>query len=857
MNITGHNFAEVCYYPPRMAELTQARIERKIAAARLALFWERLWDALCWPLILTLVLAATALSGLLTLLPDLLRYGVLGLLAVAIIRSLRHLLRITWPSPYAAMRRIEAHSSLFNRPLSASNDTLAGDGLDERSLALWEEHRRRQLAKLNDLKVGTPQSGWRDLDPRSLRVPASLALLAVLFLAQGDGVSNLKDTFQVGPAIAQKPLSLDAWLKPPAYTGKPPLLLTSPAQIEKLKTDSGIRIPENSGLVLRLDGAGNPRLAFFDLSQPDAELKDRKAATKSANGLFEAEAKLNAPALIKVFDGGTELAAWPVSLIPDNPPSVSIVEEPKSESLGSLTVKWKAADDYGVSAITAQIDLSDNQEDGVGFAGNGVFLFDAPKFPVSLRKSSPREEQGTTSADLTAHPWAGLFVDLTLEVSDAARQSTKSEVKSFKLPERFFTKPLAQALIEQRKTLIMDPDEAGAVGKLLQAILIYPAGLIENSGTQLAIATVISRLGNVRHHSDVKEAVDLLWQTALAIEEGDLSDARAELEAARKALERALAEGATPEQLQELMKNLRGAMDRYMESMRRETERRMAEGQQNKNRRPFNGKMITQQDLQEMLDTIEKLTQNGANEAAQELLAQLDEILKNMEPGMAQKGGPPGDSATTEMLNELSELMRRQQELMDKTQRAQPGDEGDPLSQDGDDPGNRSGNQGQGTNGLAGEQGDLGRVLEQFMQQLGRNGLQAPPSFGEAGKEMGEAEQSLRQQQREQALGAQGEALNQLRAGAQEMARQIQQQGQSGQDNTGRDGQARGETHDPLGRPMPNSGDNFGPKENMLPSELAIRRAREILEQLRSRANTPDLPRIDRDYIDRLLRGLY
>ena len=47
----------------------------------------------------------------------------------------------------------------------------------------------------------------------------------------------------------------------------------------------------------------------------------------------------------------------------------------------------------------------------------------------------------------------------------------------------------------------------------------------------------------------------------------------------------------------------------------------------------------------------------------------------------------------------------------------------------------------------------------------------------------------------------QGEALNQLRAGAQEMARQIQQQGQSGQDNTGRDGQARGETHDPLGRP--------------------------------------------------------
>jgi len=201
---------------------------------------------------------------------------------------------------------------------------------------------------------------------------------------------------------------------------------------------------------------------------------------------------------------------------------------------------------------------------------------------------------------------------------------------------------------------------------------------------------------------------------------------------------------------------------------------------------------------------------------------------------MAQQGGQQGDSATTEMLNELSELMRRQQELMDQTQRM-PGGESGPLDQEGDDPGNRSGNM--GSEGLAGEQGNIGRMLEQFMKQLGQ---------------LGEAEQSLQQREREQALGAQGEALNQLRAGAQDMARQIQQQGQNGQDNTGREGEARGETHDPL-----DSGDNFGPKENMLPSELAIRRAREILELLRSRANTPDLPRIDKDYIDRLLRGLY
>ena len=74
--------------------------------------------------------------------------------------------------------------------------------------------------------------------------------------------------------------------------------------------------------------------------------------------------------------------------------------------------------------------------------------------------------------------------------------------------------------------------------KLLAALLIYPAGLIENSGTQICDRNaIVSRIQNLRDRSDVEEAVDLLWQTALSIEEGDLSDARAELEAARKALE--------------------------------------------------------------------------------------------------------------------------------------------------------------------------------------------------------------------------------------------------------------------------------------------------------------------------------
>ena len=840
-----------------MTRPAQAGIERKIAVARAALGWETLWAALCWPLVLTVALAALILSGFLTELPDVFRYGLLALGIGAIIWSLRSLWGFRLPTPYDAMRRIETHSSLANRPVSALNDKLAGSGIGEASLALWEEHKRRQLAALTNLKVGPPQSIWRDLDPMSLRVPASLALIASFFLAQGDGLSQLRDAFHVGPATAQTPMSLDAWLKPPAYTGKPPLLLTSPAYVEKLKTDGEILVAENAGLTIRLNGANEPRLSFSgltDAGQVPVELKDQSARTKFENGVFEAETQLTRPALVQVFDGGNELASWRISLIPDQPPTIAITGQPTAAKLGSLSLKWKAADDYGIASITPHIELADEQADGVGFSSNGVFMFDPPKLSVALRKRLPKEEQGTTSADLSAHPWAGLMVDLTLDATDAAKQSATSETVSFKLPERYFTRPLARALIEQRKTLIMDPEASGDAAKLLSAILIYPAGLIESSGSHLAIAAVVSRIRNIDTHEDVEEAVEMLWQVAVRIEEGELSDAKAELEAARKALERAIAEGATPEQLKELMSKLREAMDKYFQSMRKEMEKRLAEGQSSPQKPSPNSRAITEQDLQKMLDAIEKLAESGSREAAQDLLAQLEDLLKNMEPGMTQQGSQQGQQDGSEMLNELSEMMRRQQELMDQTQRGQGEEMGEMGDQQGDDPGNRSGNSGSGA--LADRQGDLARQLQQFMDRLGQQGLRAPPQLGEAGRQMEGARESLEQRNQQQALGQQGEALDQMRKGAQDMARQMQQQARGNQDNTGPDGEARGNA-DPLGRPMPSNEEDYGPREDMLPSEQAIRRAREILESLRSRSNIPDLPRIDREYIDRLLRGLY
>ena len=188
----------------------------------------------------------------------------------------------------------------------------------------------------------------------------------------------------------------------------------------------------------------------------------------------------------------------------------------------------------------------------------------------------------------------------------------------------------------------------------------------------------------------------MLWQIAVNIEEGSVADAKAELEALRKELQRALREGAPPERIAELTKKLREAMDRYMQSLMEETRKRMAEGQQNPEQPMQQGQTVTPQDLQKMLDMIEKLAQSGANEAAEQMLSQLEDILRNLQPGMPQQGQAQ-DSQMSEMLDKLSDLMRQQQKLMDDTQRM-------PQDGMGEEP---QGQQG----GQQGQQGQQGRPL--------------------------------------------------------------------------------------------------------------------------------------------------
>ena len=139
-----------------------------------------------------------------------------------------------------------------------------------------------------------------------------------------------------------------------------------------------------------------------------------------------AEFKLTRPLTIVVEDGGTELARYPVTLLPDALPTITITKTPHGESRGTLVTDWAVKDDYGVAAITGTLDLADEQEGGTGFESNGVFLFDAPELKFALRKGKAREESGATTHDFAAHPWAGLRVTMNLGAKDGAGQESSA-----------------------------------------------------------------------------------------------------------------------------------------------------------------------------------------------------------------------------------------------------------------------------------------------------------------------------------------------------------------------------------------------------------------------------------------------
>ena len=467
----------------------------------------------------------------------------------------------------------------------------------------------------------------------------------------------------------------------------------------------------------------------------------------------------------------------------------------------------------------------------------------------------------TLVEDFSKHPLASLPVTVRLLAEDAIGQTGSSATVEAVLPMRRFYDPLAQALVEQRRDLFWSTANARRVTQVLRAVTNQPEGLFDSPRAYLVVRTAIRRLDAAEEAGTVPavrdEIAEALWQAAVQIEDGDLGNAAERLARAKERLQEALRSDATDEEIARLMDELRQATRDYMEQMAREA---IENGEMQQAEIPP-GQTMTQDQIQELMDRIQELSEQGRRAEAEALLEMLQQMLENMQMMMGQSGqqGEGQGGQGQQSMQGLADALREQQGLADEAFRqlqeefrrgrgdpGQGGESGDP----GDDPGT-----GGDPQSLAERQEALRQLMEDLQQGLpGAAGEAAREALRQAERSMGDARDGLEQGETADALDRQADAIDNLREGMREMGEDLRRaEAQGG----GQQGQVDGETtaesgRDPLGRPIGSRG-SVGSNENLVPDADSAGRARALLDEIRRRSGDQFRPQLELDYLRRLL----
>jgi uncharacterized protein (TIGR02302 family) len=639
--------------------VSRLQLMQALQRAKYAIAWERGWPHLSRLLSLAGLFLVLSWVGVWLALPSIARALGLGLFVLAAFGALFPLARFRWPTREEGLSRLDRGSGIRHRPATALSDTLATQ--DPVALALWQVQRERTLASIKRIRAGLPSPRLAIHDPWALRALVAVMMVAAYIAAGDERMLRVAAAFDWNGVLTPANIRVDAWVTPPLYTGKPPIILSA-APTEAVVPGVGpLPVPAGSTLIVRSSGGTLDVIAGGGVTEAAANEQaptgtNERHFTIAGDGTVHVRAPSGQP-------------QWKFIATPDRPPTIAFAKDPERQARGSLLLAYKLEDDYGVTEAHAE--FATRAGDATqGAAKTGAAeknstesrpLFDPPQFSLVLPNARTRNGVGQTVKDLSEDPYAGADVTLTLTAKDEAGNEGRSEPFNMRLPERLFTKPLPRALIEQRRILALDANQKVHVNAALDALMIAPELFMPEAGQYLGLHSVARQLASAHTDAALREVVASLWALAVTIEDGNISDVDKALRAAQDALKQALERGASDEEIKKLTENLRAALDNFM--------RQLAEQLRNNPQalaRPLdpNTKVLRQQDLNNMIERMERLSRSGDKDAAKQLLEQLQQMLENLQ--LAQPG-QSGDNDMEQALNELGDMIRKQQQLRDKT----------------------------------------------------------------------------------------------------------------------------------------------------------------------------------------------
>ncbi|MEM9426052.1 MAG: TIGR02302 family protein [Pseudomonadota bacterium] len=855
------------------------RLKWPLRLTFIGLLAERLVRAF-WPLwTVLLIVLAGLMMGLHETLPLEALWGAAVVAVLAGVGALGYGLRgFAWPTMAEAMDRVDR--TLPERPITALADTQAIGQGDAASEAVWKAHIDRMTERVAAAKRAEPDLTLSSRDRFGLRYMALTVFVVALLFGSVLRVASVTEIGNTGQALAAGP-AWEGWVEPPLYTGRPSLYLND---IDR----PGFAVPAGSRVTVRFYGEVGELTLHETVSGRTTDITPATDPVQSFEVVNNGEVRIE----------GTGGQTWTIEVEPDTPPSIAF-DGPMSQGEGGrMEAPFLAEDDFGVTGGRIEITLNlDEVERSYGLAvepeEREMIVLDLP-MTISGDRTSFTE---LVIEDFSQHPWANLPVEATLYANDAAGQEGVSDPQFATLPGRRFFDPLAKAIIEQRRDLLWNRSNAPRVTQVLRAVSFTPEDIFRSETAFLKLRFMVRRLEtrlSVDRMDDevIDEVAEALWNLAIEIEEGDLSDALERLRRAQDRLSEAIENGATDQEIAELMQELREAMQDYMQQLAEQSDpsqQQMAEGEMQE---------MSSQDLQDMLDRLQELMEQGRTAEAQELLDQLRQMMENMQVAEGQQGGQ--QSQGEQAMEGLAETLREQQGLSDdafrdlqeqfnpnaqqgqsqqnegrsgdmgRGQQHSDGQQG--QGQQGNRPGQQQpggqqpGGQQQGQGGEPGAEGSLADRQQALRQELDRQmqnlpgagtpeGDAARDSLGRAGEAMDEAEDALRDENFAEALDNQADAIEALREGMRELAEQMA--GQQQQQQGGQQGEQMGDANqngqrDPLGRDLGQNG-QIGTEEQLLQGEDVYRRARELLDEIRRRSGEQQRPTEELEYLKRLL----
>ncbi len=865
-------------------DLISRKLRLPLALTRLGMVAERMLRSF-WPFLTVILLVLSALMlGVQDALPVEAVWVTAVLSILAALAALGYGIRtLAWPARAEALARLD--ESLPGRPIQALMDEQAIGLDDAASAAVWRAHQERMAREMDVAKPVRPNLQIAARDPFAIRYVALLAFAVALIFGSILRVGSVAEMTPGGAQAAVGP-SWEGWAEPPRYTGKPTIYLPD-------ITDPELPLSEGTRITLRFYGT----VGALTLAET---VSGRTGDVPSAADPVQ-EFTITQEGQITIEGAGGR--SWTIGMIPDAPPQITVAGQATTGALGEMTLPFTATDDYGVETGSAVIALDLEAIDRRHGLAAEPETREAITVPLPMPISGDRDDfTENLIEDFSQHPWANLPVTITLSASDAAGNETVADPVATPLPARRFFDPLAASVAEQRRDLLWTRENAPRVAQVLRAVSHQPDGLFRSETAYLRLRVILRRLETQTEIGLTGEARDdiaeALWELAILLEEGDLSDALERMRRAQERLSEAMRNGASDQEIADLMQELREATDDYLRQLSRQAQQDGQQGQQGQQQNSENSMQMTQDDLQAMMDRIQELMEQGRMAEAQQALEEFQQMMENMR--VTQGQGQNGQSEGQRAMEGLAETLREQQGLSDQAFRDLQ-EQFNPGAQAGEKQGNegRNGGQGRGTehdgqtgqgqgqgqgegdqqagqqggqNGEGGQEGQEGEggleqnladrqraLRDELRRQQGQlpgagtaEGDAARDALDRAGRAMEGAEEALRSDDLAEAIDQQSEAMEALREGMRSLGEAMaqEQQGQPGQGMEGAD--MRGQNRDPLGR---NAGSNgsIGTDEGLLQGEDVYRRARELLDEIRRRSGDGDRPNIELEYLKRLL----